>query len=56
MLTVLRCALLKQNQQLSYQELVFNLEDSASSRAFARLLWSWRLDRPEFCGVADFIS
>jgi IS5 family transposase len=34
---VLRCALLKQQRQLSYQELAFHLEDSASFRAFARL-------------------
>jgi len=33
---VLRCALLKQHRQLSYQELAFHLEDSASFRAFAR--------------------
>jgi transposase, IS5 family len=38
---VLRCALLKQYRQLSYQELVFYLEDSASFRAFARLPWGW---------------
>ena len=36
--TVLRCALLKQQRQLSYEELAFHLEDSASFRAFARLL------------------
>jgi transposase, IS5 family len=35
--TVLRCALLEQQQRLSYQELAFHLEDSASFRAFARL-------------------
>ncbi len=34
---VLRCALLKQYRQLSYEELAFHLEDSASFRAFARL-------------------
>ena len=34
---VLRCAILKQHRQLSYQELAFHLEDSASFRAFARL-------------------
>ena len=34
---VLRCALLKQHRQLSYEELAFHLEDSASFRAFARL-------------------
>src|SRR6185369_511304 len=38
---VLRCALLKQHRQLSYQELAFHLEDSSSFRAFARLPWSW---------------
>jgi IS5 family transposase len=32
--SVLRCALLKQQRQLSYEELVFHLEDSAS---FSRL-------------------
>ena len=35
--SVLRCAVLKQHRQLSYQELAFYLEDSASFRAFARL-------------------
>src|SRR5438067_8332389 len=39
--TVLRCALLKQQRQLSYEELAFHLEDSASFRAFARLPWAW---------------
>ena len=39
--TVLRCALLKQQRQLSYQELAFHLEDSASFRAFARLPLRW---------------
>lgn len=34
---VLRCALLKQYRQLSYEELAFHLEDSASFRTFARL-------------------
>src|SRR5580704_246953 len=38
---VLRCALLKQQRQLSYEELAFHLEDSASFRAFARLPLSW---------------
>jgi transposase, IS5 family len=38
---VLRCALLKQHRQLSYEELAFHLEDSASFRAFARLPISW---------------
>ena len=35
--SVLRCALLKQQRQLSYEELAFHLEDSASFRAFTRL-------------------
>jgi transposase, IS5 family len=39
--TVLRCALLKQQRQLSYQELAFHLEDSASFRAFARVPLAW---------------
>ena len=38
---VLRCALLKQYRQLSYVELAFHLEDSASFRAFARLPLGW---------------
>jgi IS5 family transposase len=38
---VLRCAVLKQYRQLSYQELAFHLEDSASFRAFARLPYAW---------------
>jgi IS5 family transposase len=43
---VLRCALLKQHRQLSYQELAFPLEDSASFRAFARLPHAWSPKRP----------
>ena len=39
--SVLRCALLKQYRQLSYEELAFHLEDSASFRAFARLPLGW---------------
>ncbi len=35
--SVLRCALLKQYRQLSYQELAFHMSDSASFQAFARL-------------------
>jgi IS5 family transposase len=33
--------LLKQQRQLSYEELAFHLEDSASFRAFARLPLAW---------------
>ena len=39
--SALRCALLKQYRQLSYEELAFHLEDLASFRAFARLPLSW---------------
>ena len=39
--SVLRRGLLKQHRQLSYEELAFHLEDSASFRAFARLPLSW---------------
>src|SRR5262249_37284933 len=39
--SVLRCGLLKQHRQLSYEELAFHLEDSTSFRAFARLPLSW---------------
>lgn len=35
--SVLRCALLKQMRELSYQELAFHLSDSNSFQAFARL-------------------
>jgi len=35
--TVLRCAILKQYRQLSYEELAFYLMDSNSFRAFGRL-------------------
>jgi IS5 family transposase len=38
---VVRCGLLKQYRQLSYDELAFHLQDSASFRAFARLAVAW---------------
>ena len=38
---VLRCGLLKQYRQLSYEELAFHVHDSASFRAFARLPVGW---------------
>ena len=38
---VLRSGLLKQYRQLSYEELAFHLQDSASFRAFARLPVGW---------------
>lgn len=39
--SVLRCALLKQHRQLSYEELAFHLSDSVSFQAFARLPLHW---------------
>ena len=39
--SALRCGLLKQHRQLSYEELAFHLEDSSAFRAFARLPLSW---------------
>jgi IS5 family transposase len=39
--SALRCGLLKQHRQLSYEELAFHLEDSSSFRAFARLPVAW---------------
>ena len=39
--SVLRCAILKQYRQLSYEELVFCLVDSTSCQAFARLTTGW---------------
>ena len=39
--SVLRCAILKQYRQLSYEELVFCLMDSDSCRTFARLTTGW---------------
>ena len=39
--SVLRCAILKQYRQLSYEELVFCLMDSSSCQTFARLTRPW---------------
>ena len=39
--SVLRCAILKQYRQLSYEDLVFCLVDSTSCQAFARLTTGW---------------
>ena len=39
--SVLRCAILKQYRQLSYDDLVFCLMDSASCQTFARLSMRW---------------
>ncbi len=39
--SVLRCAILKQYRQLSYEDLVFCLVDSTSCQAFARMTTGW---------------
>jgi IS5 family transposase len=39
--SVLRCAILKQYRQLSYEDLVFCLMDSCSCQSFARLTQGW---------------
>lgn len=39
--SVLRCAILKQHRQLSYEDLVFCLMDSVSCQTFARLTMAW---------------
>ena len=39
--SVLRCGILKQYRQLSYEDLVFCLMDSTSCRTFARLSMAW---------------
>ena len=39
--SVLRCAILKQYRQLSYEDLVFCLMDSTSCQAFARITTGW---------------
>jgi len=38
---VLRCALIKQTHQFSYEKLAFHLSDSQSFRAFGRLPWGY---------------
>jgi len=51
--SALRCGLLKQHRQLSYEELAFHLEDSSSFQAFARLPLSWT---PKKSGLHKTIS
>ena len=53
--SVLRCAVLKQHRQLSYQELAFHLEDSASFRAFARLPYAWSPQKSVLHGTISAI-
>jgi IS5 family transposase len=53
---VLRCGLLKQHRQLSYEELAFHLEDSASFRAFARAPLAWTPKKSVLQGTISAIA
>ena len=51
-----RCALLKQYRQLTYEELVFCLKDSISCQSFARLTEGWTPEKTALQGVIGRIS
>jgi IS5 family transposase len=52
----LRCALLKQYRQLTYEDLVFCLKDSMSCQGFARLTDGWTPEKSALQGVIGRIS
>ena len=54
--SVLRCAILKQFRQLSYEDLVFCLMDSASCQTFARLSMEWFPKKSVLQGCISAIS
>ncbi len=54
--SVLRCAILKQYRQLSYEDLVFCLMDSASCQTFARLSQQWFPKKSVLQGCISAIS
>lgn len=54
--SVLRCALLKQYRQLSYEELVFCLMDSTSCQTFARLPPGWFPKKPTLQSCISSVS
>lgn len=54
--SAVRCALLKQYRQLTYEELVFCLKDSISCRSFARLTAGWTPEKTALQGVVGRIS
>ena len=54
--SVLRCAILKQYRQLSYDELVFCLLDSLSCQSFARLTTGWLPKKAALQSVVSAIS
>ena len=54
--SVLRCAILKQYRQLTYEDLVFCLMDSASCQTFARLSMQWFPKKSVLQGCISAIS
>jgi IS5 family transposase len=54
--SVLRCAILKQYRQLSYEDLEFSLMDSASCQTFARLTMAWFPKKATLQGCISAIS
>ena len=54
--SVLRCALLKQYRQMTYEDLVFCLMDSASCQTFARLSLQWFPKKSVLQGCISAIS
>lgn len=54
--SVLRCAILKQYRQLSYEDLVFCLMDSSSCQTFARLPRGWFPQKPTLQSCISVIS
>ena len=54
--SVLRCALLKQYRQLSYDDLAFCLLDSMSCQSFARLTAGWQPKKAALQSVISAIS
>lgn len=54
--SVLRCAILKQYRQLSYDDLAFCLLDSVSCQAFARLTTGWVPKKAALQSVISVIS
>ncbi|RLC98467.1 MAG: ISNCY family transposase, partial [Chloroflexi bacterium] len=54
--SVLRCAILKQYRQLSYEDLVFCLMDSSTCQTFARLTMAWSPKRSTLQSCISAIS
>lgn len=54
--SVLRCAILKQYRQLSYEDLAFCLMDSVSCQTFARLPQGWAPKKPTLQSCISAVS